>query len=428
MIIACFKKTMRIKKAIAILCLTFSMFIFLFTPTVKAYWGIADWNITDMVSYVADYGTWMADLGSWFEDISTKILNGIQANMLLFNKMAALYAVQTATSLIIGDGGDSKGGTIIRDFNSYLFTSPHQKAMTQMNSFFNTVSRGRLSSLNYEGVGPNIDSYLVTEAKKDITGKNFNTTLPEITPDQKQLFAGGNMKGIMTYMQCANNVACYTLNSTAKYNSELAKATELAKAENVNGFIPKKTNGRISQPAAIAQSALSQLDQLGKDVIMNAQAGPDGESLAAIEQVWIGAGISATARLTNYGISDEEGKAAIRNKNDEFPFSVGYSASGGIGFNAGGVNINTGAGAINGSVMIGNTCASLGAGANGAGATVDINGKKYNCATKLEVGATAPSISVTLPKITCVAGTVGDAACAAFGSFKCGPTGSCIAK
>ncbi|MEI7962117.1 MAG: hypothetical protein WCI04_07315, partial [archaeon] len=71
-------------------------------------------------------------------------------------KIAALLAVQTITRAIIGSGGSGA----IADWNKYLYTSPQQRAMDQMNLFFNTVSQGRLSSLNYEGVGPNYDAYL----------------------------------------------------------------------------------------------------------------------------------------------------------------------------------------------------------------------------------------------------------------------------
>ncbi|MEI7890539.1 MAG: hypothetical protein WCI36_01075 [bacterium] len=337
-------------------------------------------------------------------------------------KMAALLIVQKATQALIGEGG----GGVVTDWGKYMYNSPQQAAMVQMNSFFNTVSKGRLSSLNYEGVGPNIDSYLVGEAKKDIAGRSFNTTLPEITPNQKQLFASGNMKGIMTYMQCANNVACYTLNSTAKYNLELEKAKKVAEMSQDRGFLPvKNKNGKITQPAAVLSSALTQVDQLGTQVIMNADTKTYEGLAGASFQIVQGALISIASRSFNYMTADSKGKEEIRNKNDEFPFSAGYSAVGGIGFSAGGINVNTGAGAVNGSVMIGNTCASLGATAAASGATVDINGKRYNCATKLEVGATAPSVSVTLPSITGCKPPAGDLACF---PGKCGPAGTCIPK
>lgn len=283
-------------------------------------------------------GSWFGDVGI-FGELGTTIGKMVKDNALqiaiAIYKISALLAVQTITTAIIGDGG---GGGTISDWNNYLYISPQQRAMTQMNSFFNTVSRGRLSSLNYEGVGPNYDAYLVTQAKQAINGQAFTTNLQEFATDPTQLFAGGNMKGIMTYMQCANNVACYTLTSTAQYNLEFAKAQEIAKLEQSSGFLPIKKNGTIIQPASIAQSALTQLDQLGTQIIMNASANDGG---AAFMQIAAGAGINIASRALNYSTANSQGKAAIRNKNDQFPFSLGYSANGGIGISAGGVNTNT---------------------------------------------------------------------------------------
>lgn len=274
-----------------------------------------------------------------------KMTAALLSQALLLNKIAALTAVQIGTRAIVGSGNDS---TIIRDFNNYLYVSPQQKAMTQMNSFFNTVSRGRLSTLNYEGVGPNYDAYLVGQARMAIAGQPFSTNLQDLVTDPTQMFAGGNMKGLMTYMQCANNVACYTLTSTARYNSEFSKAQDIANKKNVNGFIPKELNGRVVQPAQLAQVALTQLDQLGTQLIMSAtDSGKAGGLSAAITQVWEGAGITAAARLAKYGISDSAGKDAIRNQNDQFPFSIGYSTNGGVGISAGGVTNSTGLGSYN---------------------------------------------------------------------------------
>lgn len=322
---------------------------------------------------------------------STGIWQGIMVTAL---KVATLLAVQKATSLIIGG---AEGDTMIRDFNEYLYVSPQQKAMAQMNSFFNTVSRGRLSYLNYEGIGPNYDAYLVAQARQAIGGQQFVTNLQDQVTDPRQVFAAGNMKGIMTYMQCANNVACYTLVSSARYEKELAKAQEIAKNENVGGFVPRKKNGRITSPAALAQNALLQMDQLGTDIIMSADA-QDGAP-AATAQIAQGAAISIGSRAANYYISDDKGKQMIRDKNDEFPFSLGYSLNGGIGISVGGATFNTGSLAANLQVQIGNVCATMAGALDGTGAIVDIKGRKYNCKTKAEVNTTAPSGSITAPSI-----------------------------
>lgn len=368
--------------------------------------------------FFTDFPGTIATIGEWAWEKAEVLKEIIMAQGVLAAKIAALLTVQKATSLVIGDGKD---GTIIRDFNDYLYVSPQQKAMEQMNSFFNTTSRGRLSALNYEGVGPNYDAYLVMEAKRMIGGQQFSTNIQEQVTDPSQMFSGGNMKGIMSYMQCANNVPCYTLTSTARYNAELIKAQTLAREENVNGFVPKKLNGRIVQPAALAQSALSQMDKLGTDVILMA----DNKDPAAYAQIAQGAAISLTARLTNYGIADSEGREKIRNQNDEFPFSLGYSTNGGIGVTAGGVTLKTGIGSWTGFLQVGNVCAAGGFEVDARGAAVLINGQKRQCPYP-----SANSSSVTGPSITCTTGTLGDQFCVgkAGADYKCGTAGVCVKK
>lgn len=343
-------------------------------------------------------------------DISTKLAEMALAvgasNMINAAKVLALLTVQTSIKAMIG-GGEGGGSLIIRDFKEYLYTAPQQRANAEMNSFFNTVSKGRLSSLNYEGVGPNYDAYLVAEARQAYGGQVFKTNLQEQATDPTRLFSTGNMRGIMTYMQCANNPACYTMTATAKYNAELARAQEIAKAETAGsgGFRPRKVNGRITSPAALAQSALSQIDQLGTQVIMNAapnEAAADLGISAALMQIGQGMAISLASRGVNFWISDEEKRQAIRNKNDQFPFSLSYSANTGVGFSAGGVTVNTGAAAMASQVQIGNTCATTFGSVTPAGAQVSIDGKKYTCPKPgTETSVDKPSYEVTLPALTC---------------------------
>jgi hypothetical protein len=168
--------------------------------------------------------------------------------------------------------------------------------------------------------------------------------------------------------------------------------------EQANGFLPVKKNGKITQPASLAASALTQVDQLGTQLIMNADFQKDGG--AAFGQIAAGAGISIASRALNYSIASSDGKAAIRNKNDQFPFSLAYSGNSGIGVNAGGVNVSTGVGAVASQVQIGNTCATAGGTVDGGGATVTIQGRKYDCATKTEVSGTGPAVTGTTPSVT----------------------------
>lgn len=329
--------------------------------------------------------------------LGEKILKAITDQTVTASKIVALIAEQELVKSIIGEGNN---GTFIKNFNDYLFVSPQQKAMSQTNLFFNSVSRGRLSSLNYEGVGPNYDSYLVAQANRIISGQLFVTDIQSQTTDPKKMFADGNMKGIMSFMKCANNPYCYTIVAAQKYNTEFSKAQEIAKNENVNGFTPKKANGRITQPATLAQNALSQIDQLGTQIIMNAS--PEQGTSAALYQIAEGTAISTAARLAAYGISDDAGREAIRNNNSQFPFSLEYNSNGGLGINAGGVTVNTGFGAYNGNVQIGNTQACLDAGVYGNGeAWVYINGTRQKCPGKTGTTYQAPEAAITIPSITC---------------------------
>jgi hypothetical protein len=332
------------------------------------------YTVTDLSDLLPDWGGFgsalaslAGDIGRWVATQSKEILNGLGTSAVIAAKILALLAVQKATAFLIGDGD----GLLIRDYNNYLYVSPQQRAMTQMTTFFNTVSRGRLSSLNYEGIGPNYDAYLVSQAMRTITGPTFVTTLQEQAPNPNQLFDSGNMKALTTYMQCANNVPCFSLVSGARYTKELTKAQDIARSEQQNGFLPTKAaSGRITKPAALAQNALLQVDQVGTQLIMNAKADTKEQVPSALSQIATGATISITSRAINYGISDDAGKAAIVAQNNQFPFSIGYSSLGGASLTSGKTTINTGTAATSTSTVMGNTQVTGGINVNAAGAQV----------------------------------------------------------
>lgn len=350
-------------------------------------------SATEAVDASVNASGWIATLGKWAVGTGAPYI-------LLSAKALAFIAIQKSMQAMIGKGD----GLIIRDYNDYLFLKPKQQAMMQMDTFFNTVSRGRSSVLNYEGVGPNYDAYLIAQARQSIMGHSFSTNIQNYATNPQQLFAGGNMKGIMSYMQCANNVACYTLTAQNQYEKELARAKEIAKEEGKSGFMPQKENGRITKPAELAKNALTQVDQLGTQVIMDAALtdnAVDSGLPSALNQVAQGTAITIAGRLGNYGLSDAAGREAIRNKNDQQTMSLGYTLGGGFGASIGGVQVNTGAAAFSGQIMIGNTCAVAGGDVNGTGATVMINGVKTNCPTAGQANAVAPSAVYVMPSITC---------------------------
>lgn len=324
--------------------------------------------------------TVVATSGTFAERLASVALNIINSAVIVLAKLVAAYAEQTLVKAIVGDED-----TIIRDFGDYLYNNPNQKALVQMNLFFNNSSQGRGSSLNYEGVGPNYDAYLIAQAKSSIVGQPFVTNIQsQVVDPTTGMFSGGNMKGVMSFFQCSNNPYCYTLAATNQYQSEYSKAQEIAKAENTGGFKPTKKNGRITNPAAIAQNALLEVDQMGTKLSMDAtNHGNAEETPAALAQIAEGTAISTVARLTNYGIVDPL-KKSIDKTLAKLPFSLSYSETDGwaVDSSLGGVNLSTGAAYFNGSVQIGNACATLNAGTNGSGQTaVIIDGVSRPCPT-----------------------------------------------
>ncbi len=301
------------------------LFLALLGLTLSAPQAKAGVLVIDPTNLVQNTSTAISTVGEFALSLSTNFANALGGQALLINKMLALFAVQKSTALLVG--GDSGSGSLIRDFEDYLFTAPQQRALSQMNIFFNSASSGRISSLNYEGVGSNYDAYLAHQARQKINGYAFVTNIQsQVTDPRGNLFSTGNMSGFMTFLQPANNPMSYTLTAEQHYNNRVARAQEIAKNENVNGFVPTKVNGRITNPASIAENALLEVDKLGTKMIMDAQGSTPEDKANAIAQVWEGAGISAAARLTKYGIVDPI-KKSIDNALDTFPFSLSYGTN-----------------------------------------------------------------------------------------------------
>lgn len=323
------KTKMRIRNKILsiILCITILLTVRSFVPTTHAIWGYTDVNLAD----VANFGTWATNIKNLAQTIvefvwtqAQAALKIVAAQAIVAAKILALLAVQKATAWIIGDGN----GLLIRDWNNYLYVSPQQRALKQMDAFFTATSKGRLSSLNYEGIGPNYDAYLVTQAKQAISSPTPVTNIQEqVTNPKTDLFAGGNMRGIIAYMRCENNVPCYTLMATDKYTTEVAKAQDIAKLEQEKGVLPTKTaSGRIIKPATLVGNALMEIDKQGQDLIMTAQTNDTTSAVAALTQIAEGMALSITARAVNYGIADTMEKAATVAQNAKFPFSLSYNS------------------------------------------------------------------------------------------------------
>ncbi len=289
----------------------------------------ASYPVVDVGNIVQSTISAVTDVVMKVYTLAKDVAGIISSNMIVAYKIAALLTVQESVALIIGEGD----GLIVRDYNQYLYTNPKQQALARMNVFFNAVSDGRLSSSTYEGVGPNYHAYLALQAKKSLVGDVKKTNLQEQVSDPNKLFSGGNMKGIMSYMQCTNNVGCMTLLSNSIYSQEFSKVQDLARSEQQNGFLPRKgSDGRIMSPSMMAQNALLDLDRFGTELIITADDGEDGEKLeAAIAQIAEGSLLSIVSRAANYGIPDNRASAAAQARNDQFPFSVDYNPEAGTG-------------------------------------------------------------------------------------------------
>jgi hypothetical protein len=306
---------------------TFSGLFFVNVQPARAY------TVFDLGNFIPNLGDWGTNLGQlattiakWVADKALKIAQILAGMGVIAAKIIALLGVQALTNSMMS-GGSS--GYVITDYKNYLYVAPQQRAMAQMDKFFIATSKGRLSSANYEGIGPNYDAYLVNQTKKAIAGQAFVTNIQsQVTDPSKEMFSGGNMKGIMSYMQCANNVACYTMAATQKYDTELTKAQTIAKNEQQGGLLPQKNllTGKIMKPAALMSNALMQVDQLGTNLIL--QADPKAPE-AAYAQIAGGAAISLISRTINYETANTTDRAALRTKNTQFPFSLSYTASGG---------------------------------------------------------------------------------------------------
>lgn len=274
--------------------------------------------IQNVLTAIQTEFTTMATDGTLSEITSEYLTETFKSQALLFAKVSALEGIRAATASLMGENG----GLVITDYNEYLYKNPRQQAVARMNTFFDTISDGRISSIRYEGVGPNYDSYLASQAKKPIVAKApSKTNLQEYVTNPNQLFSGGNMKGAMAYMQCTNNVSCLTFMSNGKFNEEFEKAKSLAKAEDQGGFRPQKSeNGRIIKPAELAKNALLEVDDLGTELIMKAGEG-DQQYFEAYSQILAGGAISLASRAANYGVIDNHKDVSV---SVEFPFSLGY--------------------------------------------------------------------------------------------------------
>lgn len=216
-------------------------------------------TIETTVTAVATDGMWVSDM--------------IDRYLLPVLKTAAIQMMNQIVSNIVSGGGSGKP-MFVTNWDDYLFKTPERETKVYMNSFFNSISAGRLSSLNYEGAGQSYDVYLKKQAESILFSSTnaLTTSINNYTINpQKELFSGGNMKGFSAFLQCQNNPACYSLAANMAYTEKLNQVQTIATKEvNASGYLPKKMGDRIVTPGSQFQSAMESVSQLGGQMIVNA--------------------------------------------------------------------------------------------------------------------------------------------------------------
>jgi len=299
----------------------------------------------DVASLVEESGSLLTGIESLAEQVweyakvaLEKVLDMLASLAMVLAKIAALYSVEKAVAYLLGDEG-GKESVIIRDYEEYLYNLPKQAALKQMKSFLTGVTLGKSSYLNYEGVGTSYVSYIKKQGETAVTdaldgtigGKKLVTNIQDVA-DTSALFSKGNMKGLMSYMQCANNPACISLYSGARAIAEFGKAQDIAKSEQQDGLLPKKSaTGRIETPAIMMQNALVDIDKQGTNMIVSAPVTGDTDAkLASLKQIAAGALLSIVSRAANYGIVDKAAKVEteVTQKigNAYYSFSTSYKS------------------------------------------------------------------------------------------------------
>jgi hypothetical protein len=211
------------------------------------------------ISAVADDGLWTNDM--------------IDRYLLPALKMAAIQMMHNIISNIVS-GGNNGNAAFVTDWNDYLFKAPQKETRVYMNSFFNSVSAGRISGLNYEGVGQGYDKYLKTYSENALYGSSnqFKTYIQNYTSNpQTEMFSSGNFKAFSAFLDCPNNPYCMSMTAETVYQNELSRNTEVRnKLVNSSGYISKVINGKVVTPGSQFQSAMEGVDQLANGMIVNA--------------------------------------------------------------------------------------------------------------------------------------------------------------
>ncbi len=265
-----------VKKTDIILFLSIVLMVFSFTfylPVAKA-----------QVPVMEIAGNLMTDIMTTVEQTSSTVLDvveepmGIQDYIQKFAdrygmgimKQAAIKLSNAITQKIVGGGG-SGSAQFVQDWNAYLYTNPQKQTNTYMNSFFDQTTRGQQSKTASGVASGNYSSYMAAQAKQGLQGTTCDTTaIQNYASNPNQLFANGNMRGLMAYAQPCGNPYSYSAIAQNQQQTQLAKQQNIAQHTQTGGWLPKMQNGKISVPANLFSSAMQGSDQMGNNMIVNA--------------------------------------------------------------------------------------------------------------------------------------------------------------
>ena len=229
-----------------------------------------------------------AHAGYWGESIASVIMKQTMENIQTAIQGAVLGTLKVAATEVVNSqinqliGGTSAGNSlIISDFDDFLNRIPEQNTELFMNDFFTLTTRGKGSTANYIGVGDipgtmasSYTSYLIARAKSVTTEKDASPQydLDEYTSSPDELFKEGDFRAVNAFVShSANNPLGYALNAEIAYQETLARERESQSIKaQASGFAPNEVDGKIVTPAGTIQDLVSNVKNLGNDLIANA--------------------------------------------------------------------------------------------------------------------------------------------------------------
>ena len=184
----------------------------------------------------------------------------------------------------------------ITDWNAFLVKQPKANSNVFINDYISKSTGGKGSLTSYipaggEGVGGNSGymSQLAQMAKKETSGAPKQNK-PTYTGDPSKMFSGSSgsaaFKNLNSYLSGVNNPWAYSMDVQQKYQDNLDSEKKIAetKANAGSGFIGKEVGGKTVTPGSIVKDQTSKVQNMGLDVLANANNLPEVIS-AAVSQI-----------------------------------------------------------------------------------------------------------------------------------------------